>query len=398
VIATSVQGIDESGIAESVMADRNSSVFLMVNNLEIGGSERQFTNLANSLRHRKFEPLLGCLERKGGFLEQISEIQEFNRGASFYTLQAQRVRFTLAKYLREHKVEVAHAFDFYANVMLIPAARLAGVPVVIGSHRQLGDLLSPMKRRVQGMLFRFCDRVVCNSKAAASRLEDEGYPSNKIVIIPNGISDAAFTRVNPALERIPGKMRVGMIARMNDPCKNHSGFLKTAAILAKRYENVEFVLVGDGPLRESFEQMARELGVADRTVFLGARDDIPAILAALDILILPSRSESLPNIIIEGMAAGMPVVATQVGGIPELVLEGETGFLVAADDEVGMANAVERLLLSAELRAGFGEKAQRLANANYRMSRIRDQFEELYANLLQEKRGPIRASSKEMTS
>jgi L-malate glycosyltransferase len=372
-------------IVENLHGNAKPGLFLMVNNLETGGSERQFTNLANALDGGLFDVRLGCLKRTGEFLSQIAKIEEFDRGASFYTLQSHLTRVALAKYLRRHKVVVAHSFDFYANVMLIPAARLAGVPLVIGSHRQLGDLLSPMKRRVQAALFRLCDRVICNSHAASKALIEHGLPSSKVAVIPNGISDASFARTEPALPRSSDILRVGMIARMNDPCKNHVAFLRVAARLAANVSNVEFLLVGDGLLRPSLEKMTQDLGLANRTRFLGNREDIPAVLASMDVLVLPSRSESLPNVIIESMAAGVPVVATSVGGVPELVKEGETGFLVPPEDDDRLLAAVERLLASPRLRAEFGERSRRLALANYSLNTIRDRYEELYTSLLAEK-------------
>lgn len=269
--------------------------------------------------------------------------------------------------------------------MLIPAARLARVPLVIGSHRQLGDLLTPMKRRIQGGLFGLCDVVVCNSHAASKALIDQGLSSSKVVVIPNGVSDSAFARVEPALPRSSDILRVGMIARMNDRSKNHVAFLRVAAQLVANVSNVEFLLVGDGPLRPSLERMAKDLGLSSRTRFLGTREDIPAVLAAMDVLVLPSLSESLPNVIIESMAAGVPVVATSVGGIPELVREGETGFLMPPDDDNGFVAALEHLLKCPGLRADFGERGRKLALVNYSLSSIRDRYEELYTRLLAEK-------------
>jgi L-malate glycosyltransferase len=359
----------------------------MVNHLETGGSERQFTIVANALQGRHFTIRLGCLQRSGGFLSQIEEIEEFDRGPRLYTLQAHRARLTLSKYLRTHQIALAHSFDFYANVQMIPAALFARVPVVIGSSRQLGDLLTPMKRRVEGTLFRLCDRVVCNSQAAARCLIDRGLSKAKTAVIPNGLPDSAFARTEPALPRTPGTLRLGMIARMNDTCKNHTAFLRVSAQLAVKIPNLEFLLVGDGPLRPSLEAMARELGIADKIKFMGTRNDIPAVLAAMDVLVLPSVSESLPNVIIEAMAAGVPVVATAVGGIPELVKEGETGFLAPPGDDKQLIAALERMLASPALRTEFGERARKVAVAEYSLTKMRDRFEGLYTSLLAEKLG-----------
>src|SRR5262249_17857948 len=173
---------------------------------------------------------------------------------------------------------------------------------VIGSQRQLGDLLTRAQSRAQSAVFRCCDCVVCNSRAAADRLLEEGLPQRKVVVIGNGLPPSAFAETQPALPRQPGLLRVGMIARMNARYKNHQILLHAAARLRGRFPVLEIVLVGDGPLRPELEREAERLGLAGQVRFLGDRRDIPAILASLDLSVLPSASESLSNVVIESMA------------------------------------------------------------------------------------------------
>ena len=285
----------------------------------------------------------------------------------------------------EIDIEVAQSFDFYTNLMLIPAARLAGVPAVIASQRQLGDLLTPMQRRIQNLVFRLADCVVCNSLAAADQLARDGVSNTKLAVISNGLPPEAFQEAVPALPSEPGVTRIGMIARMNERAKNHGLFLRAAAGVASRFPLAEFVLVGDGPFRKDWEQLAQQLGIGPRTHFLGERHDITLALAALDVVVSPSRSESLSNTILEAMAAGRPVVATRVGGNSELVRDRETGLLVAPEDEHALANALETVLASPDLAREWGENARRIANANYTLDHARGRFEQLYMDLLAEK-------------
>src|SRR4029077_9155922 len=181
--------------------------------------------------------------------------------------------------------------------------------------------------------FRMCDRVVCNSRAAAERLRKVGLPQHKLEIIPNGLPERLFVQCAAAIPRRPGGVRVGMIARMNDPVKNHPAFLRAAARVTRALPETEFLLVGDGPLRSKLQVMAGDLGIAERVHFAGERHDIPAMLSSMDVSVLISSSESLSNVILESMAAGVPVVATDVGGNSELVTDGETGVLVPPGDE-----------------------------------------------------------------
>jgi glycosyltransferase involved in cell wall biosynthesis len=373
--------------AKTTSATERPGLFLMVNTLERGGTERQFVTLAQGLSSGRFELGTGCLGRRGEFVDSLPRVAEFSPGRSLFKLQSQLARISIARHLRRHHVAVAHAFDFYTNLMLIPAGRLAGVPVVLGSHRQLGDLLTPLQFRAQNAAFRMCDTVVCNSRAAAERLKQTGIAEDKLAVIPNAMPDEAFAETTAALPRESGRLRVGMIARMNDAVKNYPMFLRMATHLSQKFPNTQFVLVGDGPLRPELERMASELGLGRQALFLGDRRDVQAVLASLDVTVLPSRSESLSNAILESMAAGVPVVATDVGGNSEIIANGDTGFLVALDDHA-LAQAVENLLTNDDLRRRCGTRAKLEASSQYRLSVIRDRYEQLYMARLLAKAGP----------
>ncbi len=359
-------------------------LFLMTNSLETGGSERQFATLAGALKPEHLQVRLGCLRRFGAFAERLDEIVEFPPGGSLFKLRAQRARLDLARYLRANRVVIAHSFDFYSNVLMIPSARLARVPIVVGSQRQLGDLLSSFRNRVHHALFRWCDRVVCNSEAAAARLRQAGIGTNRLAVIPNALPGSAFAAAAPALPVISGGVRVVMIARMNDPAKRHDIFLQAADRLAAKHPKLEFILVGDGPLRPGLEAMAAKLGLGERVIFLGERLDIPEVLAASDISVLPSMSESLSNSIMESMAAGVPVVACRAGGNVELIRDGENGFLVPTADAEALAERIDTLVQQPELRKSLGVTARQDAR-RFSVERVCGEYERLYASLLEEK-------------
>jgi len=367
-------------------------IFLMINSLETGGSERQFVELARSLRADQLQVHLGCVLKKGPLLEGLGELQEFGLGGSLYGVESLRSRWRLGRHLWELDVAIAHAFDFYANLTLVPAARLAGVPVVIGSHRQIGDLLTPAQFRAQLLVFRWCDRVVCNSHAAAERLLQAGLPERKVVVIGNALPAEAFAETSPAVARVPGILRVGMIARMNAQYKNHHVFLRAAARLSRKVPNVELLMVGDGPLRPEIERQATDLGLERRVQFLGDRRDIAAVLASIDVSVVPSASESLSNVMLESMAAGVSVVATDVGGNNELAGEGR-GVLVPANDEEAIAAAVERVLIEPGLRPAISQSAREFAKENFSTEKVRGQYCALYADALSE-RGSSRSGAR----
>lgn len=357
----------------------------MTNSLEVGGSERQFVALVEALKSGTFEVQPTCLRRIGGLASRLGEIPEFPPGGSLFLPQSLRARMALARFMRGEQCVVAHAFDFYTNLMMAPAARWAGVPVVLGSHRQLGDLLTRAQFWAQLMAFRLCDRVLCNSRAAAERLHRAGVPERKLEIIPNGLPERLFMPCAPALPRTPGLIRVGMIARMNDPVKNHAAFLRAAAQMAKELPEVEFLLVGDGPLRAGLEAMAAELGISGKVNFAGERHDIPAMLSSMDISVLISSSESLSNVILESMAVGVPVVATDVGGNPELVRDGETGSLIPPADQPGLVGALLRLARNAGLRQQYSQAGREFTRSSFHIDVISRRYEELYLSLLGQK-------------
>jgi L-malate glycosyltransferase len=361
-----------------------TSLFLMINNFETGGSERQFALLAQNFNLSKFDVHLGCVNPRGPLAGQLGSVARFPLGGSLFGWQSLRTRLALARHLRHNQVQVAHSFDFYVNLTMIPAAKLARVPVVIGSHRQLGDLMTTAQFRAQAAAFRWCDAIICNSQAGADRLASAGLKPEKLVVIGNAMPDEVFAPASPVLPRDGHALRVTMVARMNAQYKNHAGFLRIAAQVHKRIPEAEFLLVGDGPLRPDIERQAAGLGIGENVVFLGDRRDIPAILASTDVAVLTSDSEGLSNVILEAMAAGLPVVAYAVGGNPEIVND-QRGSLIPAGKEDEFAAAIIRLLSDTNLRHRQGQSARQFAESNFSLSRVCRQYEDLYARLLAQK-------------
>lgn len=360
------------------------AVFLMNDSFQTGGSERQFAALARGLDRDAFHVSIGCIQNRGTFLEGMGEVATFPLNGSLYKPASWKTRARLARHLRDTNIEIAHAFDFYTNLTLLPAAWWARTRVIIGSARQLGDLLTPAQFKAQLWAYRMADAIVCNSQAAADRLSAAGIPTRKLSVIRNGMPASVFAPATPALPRVPGTPRVGMIARMNARSKNHSGLLRVLALVREQIPNIEALLAGDGPLRAELEQQSRDLGLSQNVRFLGDRRDIPAICASLDLSVLPSLSESLSNAVIESMAQGVPVIAARVGGNEEL-LGDERGVLVPANDDQALAKAILDLLQNESRRNTMGARAQGFALENFTLEIMCKQHEHLYRQLLQAK-------------
>ena len=375
---------DAGDLTKRSSASGRIGLFLMVNTFETGGSERQCALLAQNASPSKFDVHVGCVNPRGPLAAQFGKFAQFPLGGSLFGWRSLRSRFALARHLRQNHVQVAHAFDFYANLTMIPAACFARVPVVIGSHRQLGDLLTPSQFRAQALAFRWCDAVVCNSQAGADRLAAAGVAREKLAVIGNAMPRTAFDPAPPPLPRPANILRVTMVARMNAHYKNHAGFLRIAAEVHKHMPHAEFLLVGDGPLRAEIEQQSAALGLGGRVTFLGDRRDIPAILASTNLAVLTSDSEGLSNVILEAMAAGVPVIAYAVGGNPELV-NADRGALIPAGNESEFASAICRVLVDHSLRREQGRNARRFAEENFSLERVCRQYEDLYTMLLDRK-------------
>jgi glycosyltransferase involved in cell wall biosynthesis len=380
----------DSSLRACVAEPDCSTVFLMANDLEMGGTQKHLAQLATALNGRKFRVRLGCIRRQGYFAETLStewDIAEFRLGGSFFSRKALNSARALARHLHAHGVSVAHSFSFYSNIIMIPVARMAGVPIVIGSHRQLGDLLTRLQFNAQTALLQLCDRIVCNSQAAAEQLATRGLSPNRLVVIPNAVSPEIFgvghTRKQSSRASI---VRVGMIARMSAAGKNHALLLRAAARLRSKSRNIQFFLAGDGPQRLQLESMTQKMGLTSHVKFLGERRDLGELLANLDISVLASSSESSPNAITESMAAGLPIVATRVGGIPEIISHGETGLLVPVNDDVRLADAIEYLAENPKVCVRLGRNAREFAVRHFRLDHVCNLYEQLYVELLDGRR------------
>jgi len=236
------------------------------------------------------------------------------------------------------------------------------------------------------------DRIVTVSDRIKNELVSYGVaPAGKITVVPLGFDLEPFLSCQEERGKFRGELGigsgeklVGIVGRLF-PIKNHRLFLDAAARVASMEPDCRFVVVGDGILRPELEQVSRNVGIADRVIFTGWRRDLPRIYADLDALIVSSDNEGTPVSAIEAMAAGCPVVATRVGGLPDLIAENETGFLVPPKDAEQLASAVLRVLREPEMVRPVSEAARAVARARFSVRRLIDDTQDLYEELLAEK-------------
>jgi glycosyltransferase involved in cell wall biosynthesis len=247
------------------------------------------------------------------------------------------------------------------------------VPVRIGSRREINPDKSAIKIAAQRAAYGFAHRIVANSQAAADRLVLERIPRHKIAIVPNGLD------VEPYGPRSPRAVlrRVVVVANLRRE-KGHDVLIDAAVDVLRRYPDAQFEIVGAGPERETIVARAQTRGVAHAFAFHGHQADVASRLAAADIFVLPSRSEAFPNAVLEAMAARLPIVASAVGGILELIDDGRTGLLVPAGDVPALADRICDLMADPDRAARIGEAARSEAEGRYSFDRMVAGFERVY--------------------
>jgi glycosyltransferase involved in cell wall biosynthesis len=346
-----------------------------------GGTERQMTELICRLDRGRFKVHAVCFRREGLWLPKVDaaadELVEFPL-RSLHKPAVIGLAQRFARWCRDREIALVQTCDLYSNIFALPAAALARVPVRIGSRR---GIVNPARRTglhtLQRTAYACAHRVVANSKAAAVCLRSERVPARKIHTIANGIDWDTF-RPAPHRER---RRVITTVANLR-PGKGHEVLLRAARRVIARVPDVRFDLIGEGVLRPMLERLAAELEISGSVAFFGHRADVPALLAASDLFAFPSLMESSPNGVIEAMAARLPVVATSVGGIPEMIDDGRNGVLVTAGSDRALADALLRLIARPEEAAAMGDAARRTVETRYSLDRMVSEFEALYVQEL----------------
>jgi glycosyltransferase involved in cell wall biosynthesis len=225
------------------------------------------------------------------------------------------------------------------------------------------------------------DAVACVSEATAERVRQVGVPAAKVAVIRNALDATAYERGEPGASATGGvRFRVGAVGRLS-PEKGFDVFVRAAAVVARHRPDVGFILYGEGPMRPVLEELIRREGLAGRFILAGFRQDLPAVLPGLDVAVSSSHTEGLPVALMEAMAAGLPVVATRVGGTPEVVADGVTGLLVPANDPAALAAKV-MALLDDPRRTAMGEAGRRRVRDEFTFAAMAERYERLFATVV----------------
>lgn len=375
----------------------NARILNVVPTLMCGGTENQFMTLSRRLDPALFDVEFACLRRWGPFVQELADrripLSEYPV-TTFRSVQAIAQQARLVRHIARRRIQIVHAYNFYGNVFAVPPARLVA-PVVIASIRDCAPYLTSMQKRVQRYACQLADCVLVNAEAVKDWLIGEGYDRSKIRVIRNGVDLTRFIGA-PDPERIRRELGlplntplVGVVSRLTR-LKGLENLLEAAAILKPSHPDAHFLVIGETAPHDTgyldvLKRLAVEHGVADRVIFTGIRSDVPALLAGVDVSVMPSLNEALSNVLLESMAAGAPTVATKVGGTPEALVDEVTGLLVAPGDSRALAAAIGRLLDDRPLAAGLGQAARQLITDRFSVDRMVTSTEQLYQELLARK-------------
>jgi sugar transferase (PEP-CTERM/EpsH1 system associated) len=340
--------------------------------LDVGGQEKLLVELARHADRSRFTLMFVSLGERGAL---AGDLQAW--GGPVVALGKPSglkpsLIFELARWFRRWRADVVHTHDQRSLIYAAPAAWLAGVPRVIHTRHGRDVGATPRGRALIGHLSRLVDHFVCVSGDIEQLSVAEGIAPWRLRTIRNGIDLDRFAFSGPH----PGGPVIA-VARLS-PEKDLANLVRAAAIARQRDPDLRIEIAGDGPCLPELRQLVAELGLEGRVALLGEVDDVAGLLARGGLFVLPSRSEGIALTLLEAMARGLPVVATRVGGTPEVVLDGQTGLLVPSGDPAALAEAILRLRRDPERGEAMGRAARQRAEERFDVRRMVADYETLY--------------------
>ncbi|MGC3996227.1 MAG: glycosyltransferase [Anaeromyxobacter sp.] len=358
-------------------------ILVFQNRFLIGGQERQTVLNVRTMDRSRYEPLVACLKVEGEHLEDLAAAGVrpglVDVGHRMLRPNTARQVWRLAQRIKAEDIRLVHAQDIYTNVLGSLAARLAGVPVIV-TRVDLGHHIMGYRRPLTRLACRAADRVLVNALCIRDLVIREGVAPDRVVVVRNGVDLPALDQAvrdlpDPALP--PGDW-ITCVANMHHPVKGQTDLLAALREVLRQRPSARLLLVGDGVRRPALERLAGQLGVAGRVLFAGFRRDGPALLARSAVAVSASHAEGISNSILEAMALRLPVVATAVGGTPELVRDGVNGFLVPPGAPGALARRLLDALADPRRARRMGARGRRIVEAEFDVRQMRIGYDALY--------------------
>lgn len=375
----------EGRVSRESVLPRPVRVMHLLPELRLGGMEKGVVKLVNALQHRRVASSVCSFdttdEIRRSLNPQVSVFVLGRRPGNDPLLVLRLVRL-----LRRERPDIVHSHSWGTLCEGYVAARVAGVGLFI--HGEHGTMeLRPRNVRVQRWVWSRADQILSVSSTLADRMAEEiGIPRERVRVILNGADLARFRHYGRSVAR--GQLQiddncfvVGTVGRLV-PVKDHAALLEALGLLVIRGVRCQALIVGDGPLGPALRAHAERLGLGAVVRFLGSRSDVERVFQAIDLFVLTSSSEGLPNTVLEAMASGLPVVSTDVGGVAELVEQGKTGILVPSGEPVAIADAIAALADDPCLRVRMGQAGRQRACEGFDIRRMVDDYERLYLDLV----------------
>lgn len=371
-------------------------VLQFIGSFHQGGSERQAIQLTKLLHNNgEFEVFAATLDATGVLSDEINSlgippIPEFKL-TSFYDLNFFKQLKLCVSFLLKQKIDIVHTHDFYTNVFGIIAARLAGIDVAISSKRETGGMRTPNQDKIEKWIFGRSSGMVVNSNSVKNYLIERGVAEQKLNLIYNGLDVSKFGQVSSdrtailkdlSLPTNPDTKFITLVANLRHEVKNHPMLLRAAKTVLAEHKNAHFILAGEGDLTTRLKELAVQLEISENIHFVGRCSNIPALLSISDIGVLTSFAEGFSNSIIEYMAAGLPVIATDVGGASEVVKNGDNGFLIDSDDDTALAKHIIELIGDQTLSKEMGRKGLGLVEHQFSLNAQLSNTKDLYRRSL----------------
>ena len=364
------------------------SVFHLVEDLKTGGAERVIADIVEGLDRKRFEARVWCLTRGGETADELLEKGVEVRILGIWSYHNPLNIIRLSRLLKKEKPDIVHTHGYFASVIGRLAAKKAGLPIIITHVHSTYWEYKKRHLLIERYLSRCTHRIICCSEAVKNFVTGhEKIKEDKTVVIYNGVDEERFL---PVQDPSPVRARlgidrespvVGTVSSLT-PHKGQKYLIQAAAKIREKYPATRFLIVGDGPLRQSLEEQALGLSLQSSLIFTGARRDIPDLLSLMDIFVLPSSSrEGLGIAIIEAMAMEKPTVATDIGGIPEVVQDGETGLLVRPGDSAALAKAIIELIDNPDRAKAMGKKGRNRFAQKFTRKTMLSKIEDLYLGL-----------------
>ena len=364
-------------------------VVYVIDDLGLGGAQRQLVELVKSLSKVRYDPhVISLSTTKTDYAEPIRSAGIPLRQIPQSGKWDQRCFRTLLKSFREIKPRLVHTWLFTADLYGRLAAWAARVPGIVTAVRSVEPWKPWHYVAADRLLCWVTDAFTVNARAVGEILAArEHVDRRKIYTVYNGIDLRAF---DPA--RTDGVVRgrigvgqgaplIGIVGRLA-PEKDHETFLKAAGLVSNQIPQVNFLVVGSGPLQDKLQRLRGALSLEKQVHFLPNQSDRAQLFAALDLVVVSSRYEGCSNVILEAMAMGKPVIATAVGGNPELILPGQTGLLVPPQDPEGLAEAMMELVRDPDRAQGMGRQGRRRVEEQFGLERMVDETDRFYQGLL----------------